>query len=549
MAAALWLASVTVPGAPAGAGRGVIQLAGGMAALILVAAVPWRQVARLAAVRLREWSWLFPALVAADLLAFNLPRLYGAYYPPGPVYAPPPAAQWLQQQAGAAAASGAGPFRFASEPYGADSGDYGPKAQDNRRLAFLPPNTPALYGGLAAAQGYLAIRLTASGDYFNALNDLGRNPRVLSIYDPTSRLLDLLDVRYFVTGPSASYLSRVGGGLSLVAADGPKDVQIVEPRAATEIEVWSSLGDSTGVADGAPVGRLTLVDTSGGRQAITLLAGEHTAEWLYDTPGVAGTVRHRMAPIAHAEPRAGGGHTSVYRATFPLDTAPGAQLRQIQVEALHPAARLNVDRLLLRVPFDSRFRLAYDAPPVHIWENPSALPRAWWVGSYLVEPDRAAHLELLKRQTFDPRRQAALYEDPALGLPGVATGAALVAARIESQTNNTLRLDVDAPAPGLLVVSQAAAPGWQAQVDGQPAPTFAADGILQAIPVPAGAHQVTVSYVPGSVRLGAAISLVTLIMLAGWAGIVRLRRPFSSYAPQRAERRTTTTGLPHPAQS
>jgi hypothetical protein len=237
-----------------------------------------------------------------------------------------------------------------------------------------------------------------------------------------------------------------------------------------------------------------------------------------------------MAPVARADPRAGGGHTYVYRTTFPLDAASSsssaasnaAQIAEIRVQVLQPGIRLNVDRFLLQVPFASRFRLAYDAPPVRIWENTAALPRAWWVGSYVVEPDAAAHLELLKSPGFDPRRQAALYADPGLSLGGSSASAPPV--RVDAETANTVRLSLDAPADGLLVVSQTAAPGWRALVDGHPAPVLPADGILQAIPVTAGAHRVVLRYLPQSFVAGATISLVALALLAAWGAAWRLRR-------------------------
>jgi hypothetical protein len=289
------------------------------------------------------------------------------------------------------------------------------------------------------------------------------------------------------------------------------------------LDVWSSLGDSASVADGTPVARLTLVDTTGASHSLMLLAGEHTAEWLYDTPGVAGTVRHRLAPVAHAEPRASGGHAYVYRASFPLSGPSAAPVAQIGVQVLHPTVRLNVDRLLLDVPFDARFRLAFEAPPVRVWENPRALPRAWWVGSYVVEPDPAAHLELLKQPAFDPHNQVALYAKPNLP-PGGSPAVPSVAARVESETDNTVALSVDAPAAGLLVVSQTAAPGWRAWVDGQAAPALPADGILTAIPVPEGSHRVALRYLPNSFRIGATISLLTLTLLTSAFAAIRLRR-------------------------
>jgi hypothetical protein len=503
---------------------------------------------------------LLPALVAADLLAHNLPRLHGQFYPPAHVYAPPPAVEWLQARLTAHGRAGDGPFRIASARFRADSGqDASAAAQDNRRLAYLPPNVPALYSGLEAAQGYLAIRSTAAGEVFDAINDLGQRPRILSIYDPRSRLLDLLNVRYFVADDADTFPSVVGGGRSLVATDTtahPLVAAVREPLPARELEIYSSLGDAVDVEDGAAVAEVVLRTTDGREVGLLVRAGEHTAEWLYDAPRVAGTVRHRKAPIARSTVRADRGsayQSHVYRARFDVTPLGDAAVQEVRLRVVHPRARWNVDRLILHTPLSARFRLAHAQGPLRIWENPAALPRAWWVGAYAVEPDRAAQLAALKDPAFDFTRHALLAHpiphlppQPASSLSDTErrvngrspAGRALgggeapcllpVASclsgpgpggevRTRNATANTRELEAMAPAPGLLLISESFAPGWRAWVDGRPAPVYRAGGNLQAVPVPAGAHTVRLTYLPTSVLAGAALSLATLAILGTWA--------------------------------
>ena len=57
-------------------------------------------------------------------------------------------------------------------------------------------------------------------------------------------------------------------------------------------------------------------------------------------------------------------------------------------------------------------------------------------------------------------------------------------------------IQVAAPRPGYLVVRQAYYPGWRAWVDGEEVPLYPADGVLMALPVPAGRHRVQVVYAP-----------------------------------------------------
>ena len=74
-------------------------------------------------------------------------------------------------------------------------------------------------------------------------------------------------------------------------------------------------------------------------------------------------------------------------------------------------------------------------------------------------------------------------------------------------------VEVDADRPALLVVSQAWAPGWTASVDGEPAEVVRADGVVQGVPVPAGAHRVELVHRAPGLRAGALVSGATLVVL------------------------------------
>jgi hypothetical protein len=75
-----------------------------------------------------------------------------------------------------------------------------------------------------------------------------------------------------------------------------------------------------------------------------------------------------------------------------------------------------------------------------------------------------------------------------------------------------LTLAVDANVPGWLVVRDAFYPGWVARVDGVEQPISIADTLFRAVQLLPGKHQVVFSYEPASVHLGAALSMVGLIL-------------------------------------
>jgi hypothetical protein len=68
-------------------------------------------------------------------------------------------------------------------------------------------------------------------------------------------------------------------------------------------------------------------------------------------------------------------------------------------------------------------------------------------------------------------------------------------------------------APAKFYLSEQWNPGWSARLDGQPIAIERWNTAFQAIAIPAGEHRVDFQYKDGALRVGAAISLVTLLAL------------------------------------
>jgi uncharacterized membrane protein YfhO len=75
-------------------------------------------------------------------------------------------------------------------------------------------------------------------------------------------------------------------------------------------------------------------------------------------------------------------------------------------------------------------------------------------------------------------------------------------------------LRVAAHEPAFLVLADAFYPGWTATVDGVPTAVLRANGMLRAVALPPGAHEVVLAYEPAAWRRGAAISLAACAALA-----------------------------------
>jgi len=158
-----------------------------------------------------------------------------------------------------------------------------------------------------------------------------------------------------------------------------------------------------------------------------------------------------------------------------------------------------------------------------IYANPQALPRAFLVHRVEVIADDG-QLDRLARPDFDPATTAVLPADPGpMEQPAAPEP-------VPSVTYGPNRVSVRASvgAPGLLILSDAYDEGWQARVDGRPAPILRANYALRAVWLPAGEHSVEFVYRPRAVIAGGTISLAALLGLAVlwvWSG-VRGRRPW-----------------------
>jgi hypothetical protein len=86
---------------------------------------------------------------------------------------------------------------------------------------------------------------------------------------------------------------------------------------------------------------------------------------------------------------------------------------------------------------------------------------------------------------------------------------------VRDQPDGHLVATVRAPVSGYVFLSESFYPEREAFIDGQPVTSVKANMAFTAVPVPPGTHTLELRYVPGSFRLGVAISTLTLIVWAG----------------------------------
>ena len=139
------------------------------------------------------------------------------------------------------------------------------------------------------------------------------------------------------------------------------------------------------------------------------------------------------------------------------------------------------------------------------------------------EADDEAAFGALVAPNFDPE-SVVLLAPPAGPLPPPRAGKGFSVARVAGDTPEALSVDAESSEAGYLVLTRSYDRGWEARLDGAEVPLRRADLALSAVLLPAGAHRLELLYRPASFRAGAAISVASLVVLAGLV-LAGQRRP------------------------
>ncbi len=161
-----------------------------------------------------------------------------------------------------------------------------------------------------------------------------------------------------------------------------------------------------------------------------------------------------------------------------------------------------------------------------VYENKTALPRAWIVHNFKVLPEEQI-LEELKSPEFDPGTTVILEEEPYPKIWNLESGIwNPEVVNITKYTPNEIVCEAILASPGFLVLSENWHPNWKVFVDGKKEKIYIADYTLRAVYLPEGRHTVKFVYISKAFRIGSTISILFLIFFVGvvvWAGISKHR--------------------------
>jgi hypothetical protein len=179
------------------------------------------------------------------------------------------------------------------------------------------------------------------------------------------------------------------------------------------------------------------------------------------------------------------------------------------VNAGSPAIGLgNVRYLVSRSPVDAaQFHAVDHIAGYTIYENSRSMPRYFFAARVQAAASLQDAAVTLHAADLDP--QTAIVEGDAAELPSGALAGG--EADVVSYEPSRVRLRTHSTGASFLVAADSWYPGWQAAIDGVPAPIYPTDVAFRGLALPPGQHTVEMRFVPYILYWSAAISALALM--------------------------------------
>jgi hypothetical protein len=376
-----------------------------------------------------------------------------------------------------------------------------------KQVEVLAPNL-SLYYRLPAADGYdggllpLHRYVELQGLFLppDTLVPDGRLREQLA-HVPPDRLLDLTGVRFVITDKQRDlWANDVYYDLELSATVAPGQELVLDlstyPRfAADSVGI---VAEASGTTAGIRVGELLVIGSDGAEHQLPMTAGSEVA-----TAG--------MEPLTPAVLPFSADPCAVASITIRNTTSAPLVIRGLSLIDAETRAHTSIT-----VSPRGDFRRLHSGD-VKLYDRRSALGRAWLVHG--IAPAAAGDAaESIADPGFDPARSAVVEGDiaarpPAPMQPGES-------ATVAEYTAERVQINATVQEPALLLLADAWYPGWEATVDGAPAPILRANLLFRGVTLEPGEHAVVFNFRSQPWERGRAITLVTLgllIVVVAWA--------------------------------
>jgi hypothetical protein len=330
---------------------------------------------------------------------------------------------------------------------------------------------------------------------------------------PDARLLALLNVEYAIIDKNSDvwldnvyYDTAFESPISRTLA-----LPLTGPIVATAAGLISRVEGLPSLADGTVVAQVIVTGDAGQTTTVDVVAGKHTA-----LQGQATDLRRVDHPVAG----------QYVQAVLPMEPIVA---RSVSVRYMLAAGYLALRGLSLidqrtdaseSLPVSADFRIVHSGD-VKIYRNLRVLPRAYAVHSVRVVEGGQRVAQTLREPTFVVAEEA-VVEQPLS--PALQEASSSDSVSILVDEPERVVIGADMAAAGLLVLTDAYYPGWQAAVDGSPAPILRANGMFRGIVLAGGKHRVELSYRPRSLFWGGMISLAAVAISAAMMALPAVER-------------------------
>jgi uncharacterized membrane protein YfhO len=141
----------------------------------------------------------------------------------------------------------------------------------------------------------------------------------------------------------------------------------------------------------------------------------------------------------------------------------------------------------------------------------------------------------MKSEHFDPMKTVILEGDHQ-ERSGLGTGAegTRVFCEVLAYASERLTMKTSSVSAGYLVVSEIFYPGWTAEVDGRRREVMRGNYLFRVIPLEKGDHEVILSFISWPFRIGAMVSLATLLCSVWFLWRFRRRDSFNGFPENRS---------------
>ena len=299
-----------------------------------------------------------------------------------------------------------------------------------------------------------------------------------------------------------------------------------KPIEATHIRITSHLGCSVSLGQGTSIADVIVTDKDSRKSFIPVRAGIETAEWAWERPDVASSVKHGL--VKQREPFPASGFTgNWYVSELPL-SADGKTVHTASIGIQWmldgtPSFAIREVELINRTNNQTQRIPAVDfwyGDPA-IWKNIAGLANTRWVKqnqlwngrAWMTQDVRYAKtgeiLKAVRAPTYDARKTSYIEEEVPWSHRSVTPGRVEIVEWVPGK----IVLKTKADGESFVFISQAHYPGWEARIDNERDRLFVTNYAFQGVFVPPGEHLVVLHFLNWPFIIGAIISGLALFLL------------------------------------